>query len=590
MTQGRPENDANGPTPLDGRLEAWRLVFDQRALPLPTLRPVVIGSDARAGMQISHGSILPFHVQLSKKGPAFFLKALDDKGEVRVDGKLMREAHLLGGEVLQIGLLTVRIERAEVAANIRVGAVAPLAMHQEYYAAIRRELMRAPWFLISLAFHVLLLMLANSMLEQTKRESRAHRIFASIDSVDDAIPLTEESVPTDLKPELAEEPRDLPDPVFEDPTLDDVPEGDEEEPIDMINLGDLRDMGLGKGGAQESGGFGGTGISLGRVDGPLRGRLQQFRSRGVDIVFLVDTTSSMEPFLNTAKRTCDRIITDLTDLIPNMRLGVIAYRDRGEAYVTRPMALGSDRYAILNFLESLQTAGGGDAPEAVLDAVVYGLDSMEWRQDADRVMLLVADAPPHPEDMGKLRLRLKSASRSSKGETVLSVIYTGSDYAGTDKGESVLREVAAAGNGEFSRLEDMGQVVSQIIGMTLGSQYRNSAEKLLAQRRDSSRAMLVAAKVRERNIDWLMKKMHFFPVDPSIVEGLVGIGSPAVAVRCMDFVTDPRTLRPSKEAALYVLRRITQYRGEINFDRALTTQADEMQALKRALEKTYRSR
>lgn len=595
MTRGRHENDgqggpvspASGPVPLDGRIESWRIQLDHRALPLPTLRPITIGSDGRAGIQLGHGSVRPLHVQLSKKGPAIHLVALDPAGEVFVNGKPVREAHLLGGEEIRVGVIPMRVERSQVDAKVRAGQAPPLPLHREFEVALRRELARAPWLLLSLAFHVLLLLLARNLFDDRRAEPDEHWILAEIDDRSNAMPAVEAPPMDDRAPEMDDEPRDLPEPMMDEPT--DVEEAlAEPEAADLVGLGDLSRVAGDIGAVRVRNGLGsGGGVSIGTLSGPLRARLEEFRSRGLDLVFLVDTTSSMEPFLNQAKAECDRIITDLAALIPNMTLGVIAYRDHGEAYVTRAMPLGDDRYAILNFLESLEPAGGGDAPEAVLDAVQYGLDSLQWRPEANRVMLLVADAPPHPEDMAKLRMRLGSATRSTRAETVLSVIYTGRSFGGEDT-ERALREVAAAGKGEFARLDEGGQIVSQIIGLTLGSQYRNSAQLLLTQRRDSPREVLVQNKVRERDVDWLVKKMRLFPVEPSIVHGLIQLRSPAVAMRCMDIVTDPRTLRPSKEAALYVLRRTVRYSGALDFDRALTAQADEIKALRRALEKTYR--
>jgi hypothetical protein len=45
-------------------------------------------------------------------------------------------------------------------------------------------------------------------------------------------------------------------------------------------------------------------------------------------------------------------------------------------------------------LQTLVADGGGDGPEAVTAALAEALN-MDWRVDAIRMVVLIADAPPH---------------------------------------------------------------------------------------------------------------------------------------------------------------------------------------------------
>lgn len=45
-------------------------------------------------------------------------------------------------------------------------------------------------------------------------------------------------------------------------------------------------------------------------------------------------------------------------------------------------------------LSSLYASGGGDGPEAVTAALAEVLN-MEWRPNASKMVVLIADAPPH---------------------------------------------------------------------------------------------------------------------------------------------------------------------------------------------------
>lgn len=54
---------------------------------------------------------------------------------------------------------------------------------------------------------------------------------------------------------------------------------------------------------------------------------------------------------------------------------------RSELYVARL----TDRLA----------AGGGDGPEAVTSGLAATLTDLQWRKDAAKMVVLIADAPPH---------------------------------------------------------------------------------------------------------------------------------------------------------------------------------------------------
>ena len=116
----------------------------------------------------------------------------------------------------------------------------------------------------------------------------------------------------------------------------------------------------------------------------------------VDVVFAVDTTGSMGGLLEGAKRTVWSIATHIrkTDPDADLRVGLVAYRDLGDEYVTRDLALTGDLDAVFAELASYQAAGGGDTPEDVDAALDDALHKMQWRDDAKKLMFLVGDAPP----------------------------------------------------------------------------------------------------------------------------------------------------------------------------------------------------
>ncbi|MEM7584901.1 MAG: vWA domain-containing protein [Acidobacteriota bacterium] len=112
---------------------------------------------------------------------------------------------------------------------------------------------------------------------------------------------------------------------------------------------------------------------------------------------MLDTTGSMQRELNEAKARVVDLARSIGRTRPGetLRFGVVAYRDRGDDYVTKVQPLAEDVAEPLAFLEGLQAGGGGDSPEDVLGGVAAGIKETGWRDGAERMLFLVGDAPPH---------------------------------------------------------------------------------------------------------------------------------------------------------------------------------------------------
>lgn len=119
-----------------------------------------------------------------------------------------------------------------------------------------------------------------------------------------------------------------------------------------------------------------------------------------DLALVVDTTGSMTDELNYLKVELDSILDALRRSHPqiDMRVALIAYRDTDDAYITRTFAFTSDISALRGHLAEQHAGGGGDYPEAVEQAMARAM-ALDWRDDAVRSLLFVADAPPHADDV-----------------------------------------------------------------------------------------------------------------------------------------------------------------------------------------------
>jgi hypothetical protein len=76
---------------------------------------------------------------------------------------------------------------------------------------------------------------------------------------------------------------------------------------------------------------------------------------------------------------------------------LVAFRDhppQDHTYVTKTNPFTSDIKQVHQVLKTLYASGGGDGPEAVTAALGEVLN-MDWRENASKMVVLIADAPPH---------------------------------------------------------------------------------------------------------------------------------------------------------------------------------------------------
>ena len=118
----------------------------------------------------------------------------------------------------------------------------------------------------------------------------------------------------------------------------------------------------------------------------------------IDVVFVLDTTGSMSGLLEGAKRKIWSIASRMADTKgqSHLRIGLVAYRDRGDAYVTKRVDLTDDLDSVYAELRQFRADGGGDTPESVNQALSEAVRRLSWSSsdDAYKVVFLVGDAPP----------------------------------------------------------------------------------------------------------------------------------------------------------------------------------------------------
>jgi hypothetical protein len=162
----------------------------------------------------------------------------------------------------------------------------------------------------------------------------------------------------------------------------------------------------------------------------------------------------MGGLLDGAKRTVWSIASHIkkTDPDANIRIGLVAYKDVGDEYVTKPFMLTTDLDAVYAELASYTAAGGGDTPEDVDAALDDTLHKMKWRSDAKKLVFVVGDAPP--ASRGEVPTYDVLARQAAERGIVINTIRCGFDSQ-TQLAFARMSEIAG---GEFSTIQQDGGV------------------------------------------------------------------------------------------------------------------------------------
>jgi len=178
----------------------------------------------------------------------------------------------------------------------------------------------------------------------------------------------------------------------------------------------------------------------------------------IDVVFVLDTTGSMSGLIQTAKEKIWSIATTMASAqqAPEIRIGLVAYRDRGDSYVTKVVDLTTDLDSVYATLMDFEADGGNDTPESVNKALYDAVHNMSWSEgeQAYQAIFLVGDAPPHM-DYNEVRYPEIIASALDKG-IVVNTIQCGDIPITVEP----WTQIASLSHGEFFQVDQAGGAVA----------------------------------------------------------------------------------------------------------------------------------
>jgi uncharacterized protein YegL len=177
----------------------------------------------------------------------------------------------------------------------------------------------------------------------------------------------------------------------------------------------------------------------------------------LEMVFVLDTTGSMGGLIDGAKQKIWGIVNDvMRESRSSVRIGLVAYRDRGDTYLTQVTPLTEDLDRVYTTLMDFHADGGGDGPEDVRTALAEAIHKINWSTpaaDLSQVVFLVGDAPPH-EDYNDAVDTVTTAGNAVQKGIIVNTIQCG--FMGDTT--TAWRAIAKAGNGEYFSIASDGGV------------------------------------------------------------------------------------------------------------------------------------
>src|SRR5215510_2905773 len=196
----------------------------------------------------------------------------------------------------------------------------------------------------------------------------------------------------------------------------------------------------------------------------------------LEMVFVLDTTGSMGGLIDGAKQRIWGIVNEVMQQSshPAVRIGLVAYRDHGDAYVTKVLPLTNDLDKVYSTLMDYRAEGGGDEPEDVRQALADGLRKVGWSEGSLRpaqIIFLVGDAPPH-QNYSNEPDTLVTATEAVQQGMIVNTIQCGVSAATTTSWQAIAQRgqgqyFAIAQDGGVARIsspydEQLGQLASQL--------------------------------------------------------------------------------------------------------------------------------
>ena len=435
--------------------------------------------------------------------------------------------------------------------KVRVTAAALRFQDVTFSQQMATELRRAPWLLISLMLHVLLLLTLFwiTPVQPVGGQSMATTSFNITTSTPSSdLPPTPPQIVSE--PEYDELPLD-PELQIEEQTalIAEGPSPENQQPIEnpvLMTRNRVRNRGV-------DGDY--TKSERGTSFGSFKKQVQELQESGLEIVFVFDSTGSMNRTILDTKSTIMQMLEVLRTLVPSARVGLVTFRDRGssEEYLVQQVPLDIDYWRATNFVQFIVAEGGGDLPEDVRAGLTSAF-KQDWRRSARRVVVLAGDAPAHKNDFKQLLSEVKRFALNHR--SFVHTLITSPKNA-NDETRSHFEQIAKAGHGTCEPIENHERILQRVLTLAFGAQYENDLERVIAEVGEArSRVDVRSLHLVRQGGSKLRQALYEQPVPPKLWNALVKRPQRATVNILLDLLADKQTPSHTRNACAAAVQHI----------------------------------
>jgi hypothetical protein len=149
----------------------------------------------------------------------------------------------------------------------------------------------------------------------------------------------------------------------------------------------------------------------------------------LDLAFVIDSTESMSDDIAKLRDLVEPFLAEELPKYPSWRIALVLYKDYYDDFLVKEACpFTNDLPKFRKALGSFRVQGGRDIPEAVYEALDGAL-ALKWNADADKKIILIGDAPPHPKPRGKItKEKVETAAREMGVQMNVIILPHGETY------------------------------------------------------------------------------------------------------------------------------------------------------------------
>jgi Ca-activated chloride channel homolog len=269
-------------------------------------------------------------------------------------------------------------------------------------------------------------------------------------------------------------------------------------------------------------------VIIGIADPQIGSKLEEVKRQGVDIMIALDVSNSMkaEDIRPNRLERAKQAISKLINKLQNDRIGIIVFA--GKAYTQLPIT--TDYGAAKLFLSTIDSDIIPTQGTAIGDAIDLAVEAFPKDEMKNKAVVVITDGENHEDDAISAARHADSAGvivhtigMGSPSGGPIPVYYNGAqvDYKKDNAGnvvvtkldESLLQQIAAAGNGVFVRASNSEDGLREILNQINKMQKKNYGSKLYTDYEDRFQYFLGIALIllllelllSERKSKWLNK-------------------------------------------------------------------------------------